>query len=438
MSDSEPASQLPKAPRAQPSFVPPEERLTRRRSGGLPWRSHQDRVFAGVAGGVAEWSDVPPVIVRMAFVVLTAASGLGLVAYVAGAVLLPVADRSVPRGERRMAALPKPGLERTVALALIVLGAALLLRNVGIWFGGDVVVPAVLAGAGLSIVWSRTDVERREAWRARLSTLPGDPLAHAGGRAFVVRMVVGGALLLAGVGAFAATAAPGDLGPVLIAALVTAVGLALLVGPWMARLWRDLATERRQRIRSEERAEVAAHLHDSVLQTLIMVQRNTATPREVAVLARRQERELRGWLYGAGRSSRDQGEAGGPTTLAGAVRAVASEVEELHDVSVELVMVGDAPLDPRTEALVQAVREALVNACRHSGVDEVSVYLEAEGETIEVYVRDRGRGFDPDQIAGDRHGVNESIRARVTRHGGTATITSELGEGTEVILEVPR
>jgi signal transduction histidine kinase len=386
---------------------------------------------------LAEWSGVPPVVVRVAFVVLTAASGVGLVAYVAAAVLLPVADRSSPPSQRHLAALPRGGLERGIALGLIVLGVALLLRNIGLWIGGGVIVPAVLAGAGLSIVWSRTDAERREMWRARLTALPGDPLANAGGRTFVVRVAIGGALLLSGIGAFAASAAPGDIGPVLVAALVTAIGLALLIGPWMMRFRRDLATERRERIRSEERAEVAAHLHDSVLQTLILLQRNAATPREVAVLARRQERELRGWLYSSGRGARDHRDPARPTTLAAAVRAIATEVEELHDVSVELVVVGDAAMDPRTDALAQATREALINACRHSGSDEVSVYLEAEGDTIEVFVRDRGRGFDPDSIAPDRHGVNESIRGRVARHGGTATITSAPGEGTEVILELP-
>ena len=404
----------------------------------MPWRSKQDRVFTGVAGGLAEWSNLPPVVVRLAFVVLTAASGVGLVVYVAGAVLLPVADRSGPAARRAAVAQPRGGLERGVAVGLIVLGSALLLRNVGLWFGGDVVVPAVLAGAGLSIVWSRTDVERREIWRARLSALPGDPLANAGGKPFLVRVVIGGALLLAGVGAFAASAAPGDIGPVLVAAAVTAIGLALLVGPWMARLWRDLAAERRQRIRSEERAEVAAHLHDSVLQTLILLQRNAQTPREVAVLARSQERELRRWLYGADGTVLGQRDAGRPTTIAAAVRSLAAEVEELHDVSVEVVVVGDAPIDARTDALVRATREALVNACRHSGAHEVSVFVEAEGDSIEVFVRDRGHGFDPDHIADDRHGVKESIRGRVARHGGTATITSAPGEGTEVILELPR
>ena len=133
-----------------------------------------------MAGGLAEWSGVPPVVVRVAFVVLTAASGVGLVAYVAAAVLLPVADRSSPPSQRRLAALPRGGLERGIALGLIVLGVALLLRNIGLWIGGGVIVPAVLAGAGLSIVWSRTDAERREMWRARLTALPGDPLANAG------------------------------------------------------------------------------------------------------------------------------------------------------------------------------------------------------------------------------------------------------------------
>jgi len=206
------------------------------------------------------------------------------------------------------------------------------------------------------------------------------------------------------------------------------------------RLLGALDEERRERIRSEERAELAAHLHDSVLQTLALIQRGATQnrPHEVVHLARRQERELRAWLYG------DRGAPGGPLDNAGserlstAVAALAGDVEGDHAVTVEVVVVGDGPVDASTAALLGAIREATVNAAKHAGVADVSVYVEAGPREVTAFVRDRGNGFDPSTVPGDRHGIAHSIRGRIERHGGRVAITTGPGRGTEIELHVPR
>jgi len=210
--------------------------------------------------------------------------------------------------------------------------------------------------------------------------------------------------------------------------------------PWWVRLVRDLGEERRERIREAERAEIAAHLHDSVLQTLALIQRQSDSPREVARLARGQERELRSWLYGAG-GYRRVGSPDDPPLGAGltdALAAAAGEVEDTYALTVRPVVVGgDLPLDDRLRALVLAAREAMVNAAKHAGVDEVSMYAEVESDEVNVFVRDRGAGFDPDAVPDDRHGLADSVRGRMTRHGGAVRVRSRPGEGTEVHLCMP-
>jgi len=193
---------------------------------------------------------------------------------------------------------------------------------------------------------------------------------------------------------------------------------------------RELAEERRERIRSEERAEMAAHLHDSVLQTLALIQRKADQPRELVALARRQERELRSWLYSG------NGPVSG--TIASAINEMAAEIEDVHGIEVDVVSVGDAPLTSAVDAVVQAAREAVVNAAKHSGAASVSVYVETKGDHVTVYVRDRGHGFDPEDVPDDRRGISSSIRDRMLRHGGHASITSSPAEGTEVMLELGR
>jgi len=214
------------------------------------------------------------------------------------------------------------------------------------------------------------------------------------------------------------------------AIVVFGVGIGLVFGPWLWRLANDLAEERRERVRSQERAEVAAHLHDSVLHTLALVRRSADDPRRVVSLASRQERELRSWL--SGRPSAPS------RSLGGALDAIVGQVETDHGVPIEIVKVGDCELDVRIEALLAAAREAMVNAARHSGARSIDVYAEVDASRALVFVRDRGVGFDPDAVAANRHGVRDSIVGRMARHGGDAVIRSSAGEGTEIRLELPR
>ena len=225
-----------------------------------------------------------------------------------------------------------------------------------------------------------------------------------------------------------------DLSDVLsrLSQLVAYLMLAGIVG-WAVHVIHQTDAARRlaeeAEARAEEKSRVAAHLHDSVLQTLALIQRESADSARVVSLARRQERDLRDWLFGAtGLES-----AG----LADAVRRVAAEIEESYRVQVEVVAVGEASMHPAAEALVAAAREAMVNAAKHSGAETVSVYLEADGKVLRLFVRDRGVGFDPAAVAPDRRGLHDSIARRVAQVGGTSEIRSTPGQGTEIRLEVP-
>jgi signal transduction histidine kinase len=204
------------------------------------------------------------------------------------------------------------------------------------------------------------------------------------------------------------------------------VALLVVFGPWFLRLGRSLASERAARIREQERAEMAAHLHDSVLQTLALIQKRAGDAHEVAALARRQERELRRWLF-------DRRQASGES-IKTAMEQAAAEVEELHGVPVEAIVVGDGPLDERSQALLQAAREAMTNAAKFAGSERIDLFAEVGDGRVEAFVRDRGVGFDPDCIPPDRRGVRHSILARMQRHGGHGVIHSAPGEGTEVEL----
>ena len=368
-------------------------------------RSRDDRVVAGVAGGLGPRLGVDPTAIRLALVVLAVANGFGAAVYLAAWVAMPPATSTE-------AARP-PSLDRTAGVALLTLGLLLLFGAAGLLLPAGIVWAVALAAAGFGLVWARTEEEDRTR---------GLLLRAAGG---VVLLVVGLGLL------FAAGGVLSTLGGLGVVVLATGSGVALLLGPWILRLWRELDQERRERIRSEERSEMAAHLHDSVLQTLALIQRADA-PGRAKTLARRQERELRAWLFD------ERPPDGGSGLLSTALEGAVSDVEDAHDVEVELVVVGDAPLDPRLDALVAAVREATQNAARHAGVDELDVYVEVEGPRVTAYVRDRGCGFDLAAVEPGRVGVRESIVGRMARHGGRAEVHSSPGDGTEVVLEVVR
>jgi signal transduction histidine kinase len=355
----------------------------------LPYvaRSTDDRVLGGVCAGIAEAISVDPTLVRLVFALLALAGGAGVVLYAA---LWFWSDR-----ERRR----KP----VVPVLLGVVAACLALSAFGL-SGRTVAAIAAIAG-GLTLIW-----------RSGGSLRPGEPLPLVG----VVLVAAGAALLLSGGGPSVSFLAPGAI----LGALL------LIVGPWLWSLAVDRDAERTARIRTEERAEVAARVHDSVLQTLALIQKHSDEPRTIASLARRQERELRDWLYGDGAGA-------DAATLVGALNAAAAEVEEVHGVRIDVASSGDSPLDDSMRAIVLAAREAMANAAKFSGREEIAVYAEVDDE-VNVYVRDRGVGFDREAVAGDRRGIAESIEGRMRRAGGAATVTSAPGEGTEVELSLPR
>ena len=386
-------------------------------------------MVGGVARGLAEHLAVDVFWVRVALVVSTWLSGLGLLVYAVLWRLLPQAvdtDAHGPPQRTRTDTL------QTGGLLAVGFGVLLLLQQAGWGPGAQVLWPITIALVGVALVWRQADDAQRQRWTSGSPDVPVvGVLLGTGGGAGLVRLVTG--LVLIGIAAsffITATSGLSTLGPVLAAAGLAALGLALVLGPWISRLARDLAAERSERIRSQERVDVAAHLHDSVLQTLALLQRNADDPRAVARLARRQERELRDWLYA--------GDPAGGQTLRAVVLTAAAEVEERHDVTVEVVCVGDVPLDDSSRALVAAAGEAMVNAAKHAGVDTVDVYVEVTDVSVDVFVRDRGTGFDPDAVPEDRLGVRRSIMERMQRHGGTAEVRSAAGEGTEVRLRMPR
>lgn len=395
-------------------------------------RSPTNRVLGGVCGGVAEMIGVEAVVVRLAFAVLAVAGGWGVVLYLVLWAALPSQDGGAPLVHRQWR---EDDVKRAGSLGLVVLGFLLLLRRLGFGFDDSVVWPVALAAAGGAVLWLHGDDEERGLLGRLVARVPAD-----GGRSLtrllpIVRLAAGAALVSLGVVLFVSESAGFAAARQAFLATAGIVGGVLLVGgPLLLRLGRDLTQERRERIRAAERADVAAHLHDSVLQTLALIQRSASDERQVVSLARKQERELREWLYGSRRGDVGHGDDSFATCLA---RACA-EVEELHGVRVEVVTVGDCAMDAAADAIVRAAREAATNAAKWSGVDDVAVYAEVEGDEIVVFVRDRGKGFDPATVATDRQGIASSIVGRVERHGGRADVRSAVGEGTEVELRVPR
>jgi signal transduction histidine kinase/phage shock protein PspC (stress-responsive transcriptional regulator) len=395
-----------------------------RSSAREPLRRYPDRgLIGGVCVGIADHLGLDVAPVRIAMALLMAVGGIGVAVYALMWALLPVAPSSVgvPR---------RPGAWREGVL--IVVGVAALLaglRASGVRFGDSIVWPLVLGACGVALVWRPTvgpgpaEAGKRPSLREYLRHPSQIDAPRVAIGAVLVAFAVASLLHAAGV--------LGSLGKAIGAVAIVATVLGLLFVPWFVRLARSLAAERAARIREQERAELAAHLHDSVLQTLALIQKRAGDPREVAGLARRQERELRRWLQ-------EGPPNGGRETVAGALQRAAAEVEELHRVPVEVVTVGDAPLEARLEPLVKAAREAMTNAAKFAGSEHVDLYAEVAGDLVEVFVRDRGVGFDPDAIPADRSGVRDSIIGRMERHGGTATVRSSRDAGTEVELVMIR
>ncbi|MTD56291.1 ATP-binding protein [Amycolatopsis pithecellobii] len=396
------------------------------------YRHRAGRAVAGVSTGLAEHLGVKVLWVRATFAVLAAFGGAGLLAYGLLWVFVPqrpVEDTSQPSS-------PK---ERQQAIGLLVLGIGLAVGGSTVTgaISGWVAAPLAVTLIGAAVVWREADESQRRRWRTGARSGVAGVVLGGGGWSAAVRILAGVALVVTGIGVLVLRSGSFDqVQFALIAVLATLVGVAVLTVPFWLRMVRDLGEERRARIRTEERAEIAAHLHDSVLQTLALIQKQAETPKEVARLARGQERELRGWLYGpAGYGAQKEINGGGQ--LSTAIATVCGEVEDSFAISVSQVVVGDAELDEPLTALVQAAREAIVNAAKHADVEEVSVYTEVEPTSVTVFVRDRGKGFDPDEVSEDRHGLADSIRGRMERNGGTVRLRTAPGDGTEVQLAMP-
>ena len=388
------------------------------------YRSSEGRVLAGVAHGLAEHLGVEAVAVRIAFVVLAAAGGAGIAAYGLFWVLAPQSPFGADAPRDR-------GRDLTVLLALgsLAVGLLLLLYALGLGLNPGLAVPLVAVGIGVTILWRQADDDSRARWRQATGTSRLSGAARAAGG--IALVVIGAGAILLG---------PADLDGTaggVVAAVVVAAGLALVSGPWWVRMARDLTAERNARIREQERAEVAAHVHDSVLHTLTLIQRHVDDPREVTRLARSQERELRGWLYRPVRGGGASSSATNSSSLSLTLEQVAAEVEDAHGVAIEVVVVGDCPVDERLVAMRDAAREALVNAAKYAPGSAISLYAEVEPGQVTAFVRDRGPGFDPDAMPADRLGLRQSVVGRMARHGGSAVVRSVVGEGTEVQLEMP-
>lgn len=444
-----------------------------------------DRFIAGVCAGLAQHLGWPVRNTRIAMALATVAGGAGAVLYAWLWIMVPTADEAARRNARRPASPIAPAVSRsgdyfdaglwTPGIASkagtvpsspgggrdagtrtgagssggggssdvsgesrprgwssipygkeILLGSGLLLvagiliaQMLGVDVPLGTLIPAAAVLGGAAIAWMQLDENRRTGLLEKAGTRqPGGWVRVAAGLALVVAGVL---VTVSGSGSWEQTWLA------LLASVAVLGGVALVLLPWGLKFWNDLETERAGRVRETERAEIAAHLHDSVLQTLALIQRRAGNEHDVVRLARAQERELRGWLY------RDT--AADPGQLSERIKAAAAEVEDVLGNPVEVVTVGDTLVAERHEALVQAAREAMFNAARHGG-GTVSVYAEITGDGGEVFVRDRGPGFDPQALPPDRLGVRESIIGRMKRHGGSAVITSS-PEGTEVRLALP-
>ncbi|MEO3808872.1 PspC domain-containing protein [Sphaerisporangium sp. B11E5] len=372
------------------------------------------RLVAGVAQGAAGQLRLDPVVLRLGFVLLSVLDGVGIIAYAALWMFTP---REPHEGE----APPRDWGQFT---AYAVLGLALTAFGwlTGASAGGLGTWSIAIGGIGTLILWQQAEPGRRQRWMT-------DAVRQV--RRSWVRTGIG--LMLVMTGAIGFLAAQGKLAearPGLVFTAVVIGGIGLIAAPWLTALWKELQKERRERIRQEERAEMAAHVHDSVLHTLTLIQRNANDPFEVTRLARSQERELRNWLY--------QPKADADASMAAAVRRVAAEIEDEHGVPIEIVCVGDCDLDDGLRAMLQATRQAMVNAAKYAEAPVISVYAEAEADEVTVFIRDRGKGFSMDDVPDDRMGIRQSIIGRMERHGGSARVKTAPGEGTEVMLTMKR
>lgn len=405
-------------------------------------RTPEQGWIGGVCLGIAEHLGIPVLALRVVIVLLASWKLIGIPIYLLLWLLMPrtadhqeapglaMATREGMRTDVELAVIPlRRDLPAAMALGLLGLGALWLVQWQGWGLPWVWMTIALAYAGGLALVWWQADhastsgISRSQGlwwWLVPLARQWTTVLALVLGVIAVAGAIVVGAALLPGVGNTART---------FVAIMVSLFSLVALTAPWLLRVRRSLDLAREQQLVANARADMAAHLHDSVLQTLALIQRHAAEPSEVSRLARRQERELREWLYGTPTST---------STLRAALAEIVQDIEDDFPVAIESVVVGDVELDARTSEIVRAAGEALTNAAKHSGADRLDLYAEITDDAIEIFVRDRGPGFDLDDIPDDRHGIRRSIMERMTRHQGTARIRSDAERGTEVTLEMKR
>jgi signal transduction histidine kinase len=408
-------------------------RWQRRGGGGPLRRDPEDRIAGGVAAGIAAWRGFSVTTVRIVLVVATLVStGWAVPLYIAAWLLIPAKGSQASIGSK--ARHDTKGIALAIGLASLLSVFLLLAGVLNDEFLTTYGWAQVVSVIGLTLIWRNAAADEQAAMRRLVEPLEG--IGTAGEkyrRATAIRLAAAVVLLLAGLAWLLTSHESIALLRPLGGVLLVVAAIVLLLGPWWLRIARDLVLERQARARAEERADMAARVHDSVLQTLALIQRRADEPQHVIQLARAQERELRSWLF--------EGRAPGTTdtdSFADAVRQIQQDVEARHGVTVEVVTVGDCPLDDDLSALLAAVREATVNAAKWSGATTISLFAEVGPEQVEVVVRDRGRGFDPATVPADRKGLAESIHGRMARHGGAVTVNTAPGEGTKVSLTVSR
>lgn len=387
-------------------------------------RASSDRLVAGVARGLAEHLGLSVQWVRIAFVVLVLFGGVGIALYAALWAVLPLAPvEGEPAPSRSL------DITRLLALGAVAIGLVLFLAAAGVDFAGGALLPIAIAVVGAALIWQQSDDDQRADWSASAARAARQT-AEGSSRARTLRLAIGITLVVLGLtGVLISRTSAGQAAQALGTAVLLVAGICVVAFPWIYRLWKSQDAQRRALIRSEERADIAAHVHDSVLQTLTLIQRNVEDPREVARLARAEERALRAWLYAP---------VGDPTrAFAARLQRDAAEVEALYSATIEVVVVGDADIDPSLAAVLAAAREAMVNAAQHGG-GGAAVFAELTDDQLELFVRDRGPGFDPAAVPADRHGLRESIIGRVERAGGSVQVSSEPDAGTEITLRMPR
>ena len=396
-------------------------------------RERTGRLAGGVVAGIATKTGVDVTALRAGLVVVTLlTSGVAAAAYVLAWLLLPIVGETTNIASRALS--DKRGIGMA-ALIASVLGVLLIATSaLGAGWVNAVAWPAIIVVCGMVLIWRNADPDEQALLHRLAEPVMGPQAGQVSKRRWprvlltAVLLAAGLSILLNGHHHYNLLAPFGGI-------LLVLAGAAVALGPWWLRIARDLVAERQARIRAEERAEMATRVHDSVLQTLALIQRRASEPQEIIRLARRQERELRTWLFD------DQAPgtiAGDGITLAGGIRQIQQDVEAQHRIAVDAVTVGDCELNEDLEAMLAAAREATVNAAKWAGTDTVSLFAEVEADSVSLFVRDRGRGFDPDAVPGDRKGLAESVRARMARRGGSAVVRSSPGSGTEVTLTMPR